>query len=91
MNYFLKSSNHEIQVYSAPQLSCFPEVPMPACYARIVDNWPKAAQIQLVTKKLTSLHISDKDINAAGNSAMAAKGDDEVGFYIFLILLRLFW
>ncbi|VBB30141.1 unnamed protein product [Acanthocheilonema viteae] len=47
-----------IQVYVAPRLLYFPEQPVPACYARIVDEGLQDIQ---VAEKLTVLNISTTD------------------------------
>ncbi|KAM3715797.1 putative prefoldin subunit [Dirofilaria immitis] len=46
-----------IQVYVAPQLMYFPELPVPACYARIVDNGLQSVQVEMAGK-LAALDIS---------------------------------
>uniref|UniRef100_A0A8R1TT66 Uncharacterized protein n=1 Tax=Onchocerca volvulus TaxID=6282 RepID=A0A8R1TT66_ONCVO len=58
-----------IQVYVAPQLVHFPELPVPTCYARIVDNGLQDVQVGTAAEKLAVLDISvtDKSDDVAAN------------------------
>uniref|UniRef100_A0A0R3RVN8 Nuclear pore complex protein Nup88 n=1 Tax=Elaeophora elaphi TaxID=1147741 RepID=A0A0R3RVN8_9BILA len=62
-----------IQVYVAPQLLYFPEHPVPACYARVVDDGSQDVEVGKVAGKLTIL-----DISATDNSNGTARSDGSV-------------
>uniref|UniRef100_A0A915PEG6 Uncharacterized protein n=1 Tax=Setaria digitata TaxID=48799 RepID=A0A915PEG6_9BILA len=54
---------HAIQVYVSPQLLYFPELPVPACYARIVDDGSRNVDVGIAKDKLAELDISTTSDN----------------------------
>lgn len=70
----------------------FPEYPIPACYARIVDEGLRDVQVGIVGEEFEALSVSDKDKNndiAGSGRPMALEDAVEKNVSLFSFLC--FW